>query len=435
MKQWFFAAFLLCASSLSLTDQICLAARLPQDGPKGAASGKRKELPIVVLEGSPFERGKTHGRTLKEQIRKLIDRWKADVREAYDTDPDPLIKRFVQKTSYSAAIKKWTPDLLDEIKGLAEGAGIDFDTMFAFQLVDEFWVHADALVGQAFQPASGAERQTGKPDLHRALHCSSLGFSKRGKEPACVAQNLDLDTYYDGFQIVLHIKHQGSNIEEFVVTCAGCIGSNGMNNRSIGVCSNTLAGLASCQDGLPVACVIRGVLQQRTEADAVAFVERVKHATGQNYMIGGPEHAYSFECSANKVVRYKPAGQDAVVWHSNHPLVNTDNANGHKNRQERNEDKEGLENSKARLQCLERRLGKGLGGNWLARIKETLASHDSDEHPVCGSGGNHEYFTKIGLFTFAATIMVLSDEPHLYIAPGPPDRTAYQKLTFVKATR
>src|SRR5262249_15990226 len=208
-----------------------------------------------------------------------------------------------------------------------------------------------------------------------------------------------------------------------------------MNNRSIGVCSNTLAGLRCSQDGLPVACVIRGILEQRTEADAFAFVERVKHATGQNYMIGGPEHAVSFECSANKVVRYKPAGQENALGQRNHRLANADNANGHKNRQERKEDQEGLANSKARQDCLERRLGKGLGNNWLERIKETLASRDSDEHPICGAQGDEEYFTKIGLFTFASTIMVLSEEPHLYVAPGPPDRTRYQKVMFVKTSR
>jgi hypothetical protein len=36
-----------------------------------------------------------------------------------------------------------------------------------------------------------------------------------------------------------------------------------------------------------------------------------------------------------------------------------------------------------------------------------------------------------GGITFASTIMVLSaDRPELHIAPGPPDVTPYEKLTF-----
>ena len=54
------------------------------------------------------------------------------------------------------------------------------------------------------------------------------------------------------------------------------------------------------------------------------FLHRVKHASGQNYVVGGPAQVYSFECSANKVSRFQPPGRPGVVWHTNHPLASDD---------------------------------------------------------------------------------------------------------------
>ena len=57
-----------------------------------------------------------------------------------------------------------------------------------------------------------------------------------------------------------------------MLTHAGLIGLNGLNSAAIGVCCNTLKQLANCRDGLPVACVVRGVLRQETAAAAVDFL-------------------------------------------------------------------------------------------------------------------------------------------------------------------
>ena len=59
-------------------------------------------------------------------------------------------------------------------------------------------------------------------------------------------------------------------------------------------------------------------------------------------------------------------------------------------------------------------------GSW----KEELNSGFS------GSKGEDEFYSSVGLFTFAPTIMVLSNEPALHVAFGPPDVTPFQEYTF-----
>jgi isopenicillin-N N-acyltransferase like protein len=236
-------------------------------------------------------------------MRRLIKLWKADIKNQYKMDPDLFVRQFMKKTDYISAMRKWTPDVLDEIRGMASAAECDFDSVFVSQFFDEYYAQGKFI---------------------SASRCSSLGISRQNGEPAYIAQNNDLETFRDGFQVVLRIKVDGSDLEILVHSNPGCIGWNGVNNKGIGVCINTVAQLGNCRDGLPVNCVIRGLLMQKNEQDAIAFLRRVKHASGANYLIGGPNRVYSFECSTNKIAQYRPNRQDDVVWHTNHSLVNDD---------------------------------------------------------------------------------------------------------------
>jgi hypothetical protein len=49
------------------------------------------------------------------------------------------------------------------------------------------------------------------------------------------------------------------------------------------------------------------------------FLHEVKHASGQNYIIGRPERAYSFECSSHKVSRFIPEEAVELVWQTIYP--------------------------------------------------------------------------------------------------------------------
>jgi predicted choloylglycine hydrolase len=363
----------------------------------------------VILEGTPYDRGLTHGKTLKDDIHEAIRLWKADLKRQLKKDPDAFIKQFVRKTDFIPAIKKWTPDLIDEIRGLAEGSGIDLDTMWAYQLVDEVWIYAATL---------------------SAEHCSGLGFARTGREPTHIAQNMDLECFRDGTQTVLHIKYPDSDLECLVLTCVGMIGLNGLNNKGVGVCCNTLSQLGHCQDGLPVNCVIRGLLQQRTEKEAVAFLRGIKHASGQNYILGGRDRVFNFECSAGKVVEYKAEGRSHVVYHTNHPLVNEDYNALYRAALKKDQKNPGRENSFARFEALRRRAGKESTNSCVDLIKAALASKDSAQYPICRSRSKDASHTEGGFFTWASTIMVLSDRPELFVTAGPPDTAPYQRLTF-----
>ncbi len=363
----------------------------------------------LSLEGTAYQRGLGHGETLRAKIQELVGVWQANLSAGFQLDAGQVIHRFLQRTDFVSAIQKWTPDLLDEVRGIADGCGLSFETMLAFQLIDELWANEDLIVGE---------------------HCTAIGFPTTAEEPAYLGQTLDVETFRDGFQIVLRITDAGSGMEALVASTAGLIGFNGINNKGVGVCVNTLLPLNSRTDGLPVACIVRGVLSCPSTQHACDFLRRIPHACGQNYLIGGPDGVIDLECSANQVVEYRPHERKGVVWHANIPLVNEDHTAGFGAALDKQQSSPYVQCSQARFQCVEQRLKQAPMKTRLEFIKQTLASRDSLQYPVCSLGDTDEWYAQIGLFSLASTIMNLSEDPEFYVTFTPADPSSYTRLTF-----
>jgi isopenicillin-N N-acyltransferase like protein len=357
------------------------------------------KLRVVALKGTPYERGFQHGKALRPEIHALIKLWKSDLTNRFSVEPDRFIHSFFRNTKYRPAIERWTPELLDEIKGIAEGSGLDFETVFVYQLVDEYWVQG---------------KMTGE-------HCSSIGVMPSKGKPAIVAQNLDLESFRDGFQTLLRIEHE-DGLKTFVVTFPGFIGASGLNSKGVAVVPNTLDQLNNSDDGLPVACLIRGVLNQPSVAEAESFLKGIKHASGQNYLIGGPERIVDLECSSSKIVQYGE-GQE-ILWHTNHSLKSEDFTPGWITLlKEKPKTLQGG-SSLVRFEAIANRIREMAGTLSVQSIKTILQSKDSPQFPVCRPNKGEQGFT------FASTIMVLGSTPELHIAPGPPDANGYQLFRF-----
>ncbi|RPG33252.1 C45 family autoproteolytic acyltransferase/hydolase [Ascidiimonas aurantiaca] len=261
------------------------------------------DLPILHLNGTAFENGEQHGKLLRKEINELIGLWKQDIEAKYQMPADTFIKMFLDSTNYIPSIKKWTPELFDEVKGISKGSGIHFNTIFAFQLVDEIWTNARL--------------------IKMPHHCTSLGVNNFIKDGGTNwnAQTIDIPTYYHKFPLLLDIKDKNSNSRKLVTTFAGYIGINGLN-ENISVTENSLTNLKSALSGLPVAFVSRGVLERKTFDDAVSYIKTIKHASGQNYIIVSRSNIISLECATDLIKEYWPDSTKYYTFHGNNPLTN-----------------------------------------------------------------------------------------------------------------
>jgi hypothetical protein len=111
-------------------------------------------------------------------------------------------------------------------------------------------------------------------------------------------------------------------------------------------------------------------------------------------------------------------------WHTNHPLVNDDYDAKYRALLDKIEVTKKEENTRARLECLKKRLGQEAAFGSSDLIKEVLSSRDSEAYPVSRPKGKQDSFT------FASTIMVLAEEPEFHVAPGPPHAMAYEELSI-----
>jgi len=290
---------------IAVSNVFILSANIKKDSKKSVIlDTEYSNLPILHLNGTPYENGFQHGKIMKNRIIELVGLWKNDIERNYQLPADEFIKIFLDSTNYVPAIKKWTPDLLEEIKGISAGSGIDFNTIFAFQLTDEIWTNARL--------------------IHIPHHCTSVGINnyKINGSSNYVAQNIDITPFYHGFQILLDIKDRKTNSRKLVTTFAGYIGANGLN-KHIGITENTLSDLKSSLNGLPVCCVARGVLERTSFEEAVNFIKMIKHASGQNYIIGSKYNIISLECASDLVTEYWPDSTKNYTFHANRPLTNT----------------------------------------------------------------------------------------------------------------
>jgi isopenicillin-N N-acyltransferase like protein len=348
-------------------------------------------LPILYLHGTPYENGFQHGKIMKNRIIELIGFWKNDIEKKYHISADKFITTFLDSTNYIPAIKKWTPELLEEIKGISDGSGIDFNTIFAFQLIDEIWTNARL--------------------INIPHHCTSVGINnyKKNGSSNYIAQNIDITPFYHGFEILLDIKDKNTDSRKLVTTFAGYIGANGLN-KHIGITENTLSDLKSSIDGLPVCCIARGVLEKTSFEEAVNFIKTIKHASGQNYIIGSNHDIISLECASDLVTEYWPDSTKDYTFHANRPLTNNSFHPVYLAylKELYGSIPESISFSDERLESIKNIILNNQHIS-LITIKDALS-----KKPICN--GN----------TFVSTIMEFdNDYSELRISPGKPDSTEY----------
>lgn len=361
-------------------------------------------LPVIDISGSPRERGRAHGETLRALVRARDARWREQIEANCGMASDRFIERFLLETRFLPAIQRLTPELLEETRGIAEGSDLPYEAVLAAQFMDEEWWWSEPFLGRH--------------------HCS--GFGALTADGAIAAQNMDLGVWMDGFQTLLRIEDRARCLESYVLTVAGIIGLCGVNSAGFALCVNTLLDLNHRSDGLPVAFVARGALERRSAAEAAAFLETVPHASGQNYILADPTAVLDYECSAAGAVRvpYPVANR---AWHTNHSIASGDKdaARATSGWADHGRD------SRNRLAAVERRIGDGKARVDPGLAQATLSSKDDPRDPVSRRKDRGVDKPATG-FTFASVIWEVGAHPAAHVAPGAPCSHEFATYEFAK---
>ncbi|WP_142785637.1 C45 family autoproteolytic acyltransferase/hydolase [Changchengzhania lutea] len=364
-----------------------------------------RSLKEVTFSRRGYELGFQHGKLLKIEIDDLVTKWKMNTTKAFGKDADIILKEFFKYANFTDAIKKWTPDLFKEIEGIANGSKQRFNDILVLNLLDEFWVYIDQLYNH---------------------HCTDIGVASIHGSPSYVAQNMDIESYTDGYQTLVRLEKTNESPEQLILTHPGLIALNGMNETGVGVVVNTIMQLSASTAGLPVAFIVRKIIDSTDKDDLLEFLTSVNHASGQNYIVGIRGEVFDFEASANQVIQYNPKNENGTVYHTNHPIVNNDLKPWYNqfNPNLEADEKPHSNNSYIRLSAVKKHVIDKMKITE-EDIKNALRSKDDTMNPVCRSNQNNGR-----VFTFASTIMSLSGKPYLKITAGPPDESEYKRIDF-----
>ncbi len=201
----------------------------------------------IKLSGSPRERGRTYGEAARERILKVVEEYKVLFdKEAHMAWGDALR----MAAAYEEPIRAYRPDLLEEMQGIAEGAGLDFGTVLLLNCRTEvmFAQFEDDCSVIGVPPEASADGKT------------------------YLAQTWDWWSIGQGTTVILEVE-QPPYEKALIVTEAGLVGGKGLNASGIGLTLNALS-VARGQRGVPVHVLMRGALSQPTLPKAIDAVAK-----------------------------------------------------------------------------------------------------------------------------------------------------------------
>jgi isopenicillin-N N-acyltransferase-like protein len=241
-------------------------------------------IPVVVLYGTPFERGRQHGLRFRTEIAEAI--------AAARSERGLAAYQAAGKRAAAAmpAIHEHAPDVAAELQGMAAGAGID---------------PIDVLLRSGFELFG----------LTAVAGCSAIAVgTPRG---ALVAQNWDAPPSFAP-ELVLFLHYGPQGFEQAIIASCGGLCWVGCNRHGLAFVNNDLM-LATARPGLPSQIIRRIILQERSVGGALDRLKPLPHMAGRAYLLGDPSGAVAaVEVSAAAGARVNQV--DSPIVHTNHAL-------------------------------------------------------------------------------------------------------------------
>ncbi|MGZ5292397.1 MAG: C45 family autoproteolytic acyltransferase/hydrolase [Actinomycetota bacterium] len=258
--------------------------------------------PVVHATGGPRERGRAYGAAARERVHRSIELYEAIFR-SYTGLPWAEVRG--RTGPFAEPIDRYDAQLLPELEGIAEGAGVDAEDVLALNLRTEIMFGVDARTARRATRECTAlcAAPSASVDGH-LLHAQNWDW-KPGARDTCV--------------LLVVAPHDRPAFVTLVE--AGLLAKCGMNEARIALTANALTSSRDRgEPGVPFHAILRAILTSATHGEATAAVSRAWRASSANYLISSGDGA-----AVNLEVG--PGGPDTVfattepaLVHANHFL-------------------------------------------------------------------------------------------------------------------
>lgn len=283
-----------------------------------ATSLARPKLPFPELSaaGSAGHIGMLHGKRFAPQVKHNVGFYLRWFKEVIGLDAARALK---VASGFRPVIERHTPALMEEMQGIARGAGIKLEEVLAVN------ARTDMLVMGRKPKRRGA----GAMRPHALPGCTALALKGRTKGRALLAlgQNWDWRQDLSGKTLILRVQRKGA-APLLTFTEAGMVGKIGFNAHRLGVCLNFLGHKTERPDrgyGVPIHLLLRAVMECETLEQAYKLVSWSPRCASANFLIAqhdtqkkGAPAAIDVELTPTSVARIPLRGDHLV--HTNHFL-------------------------------------------------------------------------------------------------------------------
>jgi isopenicillin-N N-acyltransferase like protein len=348
------------------------------------AHSQEKLIPqyqLFRVEGTHREMGRQHGEQASKQIRAHV--------EQIGRSRDQLR---AQAARFKPLFEKYCPYLLDEITGLAEGAGITLAEALAVNI---------------------------RGELRKAVSegCTTYVIGRRGtaNHQILVGQNSDMGHSSIDLGYILHLKPK-SKPQVLIWTFGGMIGYHGMNSAGVAIFENALSENGEVPPGrfaMPHYPVKRMILESSSVDAALGLFQKIPLASNKNYvMCDGSGAILDVETTTAgpEVLRDEGAG---FLAHSNH-FVCSKYAN-----KERPDAL--LPDSRKRFARIHELIRADFGSLTVDRMKAHLGDHSGHPTSIC----RHAEAPATGTMRTVASMIAEPATRRMHVALGNPCTSRY----------
>ncbi|CAF3452281.1 unnamed protein product [Fusarium graminearum] len=256
----------------------------------------------VRCSGTPYEIGHRHGTAAKDKVNGSISFYEDLFQETCSMNWG-AVRQEAEK--YIEPLRRISLRHVEEMQGLADGAGVDLLDIIALNVRTEitFSLYTD----DATTPI-------------QTDGCTGVAYRQPNGQ-MLLAQNWDWQPKQSPNLLICHISQPGTDMPNIsMVTEAGVIGKIGINSAGVGTVLNAIRARGVDNTKLPIHLALRTALESRSAREAAGKLYKLGTAGSGHILVSDPREALGLECTSIGIKEINLDSSGALV-HTNHLLL------------------------------------------------------------------------------------------------------------------
>ncbi|MEU7584357.1 C45 family peptidase [Streptomyces sp. NPDC041068] len=265
-----------------------------------------RTLPVIEISGTPTDRGRQYGEAVRPRLHAALAYYEEAFGKAAGLTWDRVTARAAR---WLEPVRDYAPDLVEEMRGIADGAGVTLLDVLALN------ARGEVIYDKSFAEMAAGEEPAEEEPAEGCTSFAAFGEAS-GDGHVYAGQNWDWRAGVADTVVMLRVV-QPPKPTLIMQVEAGQIGRQGANSAGIALNANGLGGRFSDAVGLPQTVVRRSVLDRATVTDALDVLCRTRAHIASNALLTCRE-GFAIDLETT------PAGHgwmyptDGLLVHGNH---------------------------------------------------------------------------------------------------------------------